>query len=154
MNAVYALNWAGASWKIRVGVLRLLSTIPGVTVADSTTGGRPTLTIASGPEVFGSFGTEVLIIDAETGLPISTASKIPGNPSGADYYRISRVTVASIKAGSSTAPGTRYPGPASPDLRPALPGGPHGRIVVLPASATAWARKCDSGCLASSYAAT
>ena len=99
MNAVYALNWAGASWKIRVGVLRLLSTIPGVTVADSTTGGRPTLTIASGPEVFGSFGTEVLIIDAETGLPISTASKIPGNPGGADYYRISRVTVANIKAG-------------------------------------------------------
>ncbi|MGD0702519.1 MAG: hypothetical protein ABSA02_21885 [Trebonia sp.] len=98
-NAVCALDWAGASWKIRVGVLRLLSTIPGVTVADSTTGGRPTLTIASGPEVFGSFGTEVLIIDAETGLPISTASKIPGNPGGADYYRISRVTVANIKAG-------------------------------------------------------
>ena len=40
-NAVNALSWAGASWKIRVGVLRLLSTIPGVTVADSKTGGRP-----------------------------------------------------------------------------------------------------------------
>jgi hypothetical protein len=98
-NAVYALNWAGASWKIRVGVLRLLSTIPGVTVADSTTGGRPTLTITSGPAVFGGYGNEVLIIDAETGLPISTASKIPGNSRGADYYRISRVTVANIKAG-------------------------------------------------------
>jgi hypothetical protein len=95
-NAVYALNWAGASWKIRVGVLRLLSTIPGVTVADSTTGGRPTLTITSGPAVFGAYGNEVLIIDAETGLPISTASKMLG---GADYYRISRVTVANIKAG-------------------------------------------------------
>jgi hypothetical protein len=95
-NAVCALNWAGASWKIRVGVLRLLSTIPGDTVADSTTGGRPTLTITSGPTVFGRFGNEVLIIDAETGLPISTASKTLG---GADYYQISRVTVANIKAG-------------------------------------------------------
>jgi hypothetical protein len=99
-NAIYALSWAGASWKIRVGVLRLLSTIPGVTVAESTTGGRPTLTITSGPAVFGALhATEVLIIDAETGLPISTASKIPGNPDGADYYRISRVTMANIKAG-------------------------------------------------------
>jgi hypothetical protein len=95
-NAVNALSWAGASWKIRVGVLRLLSTIPGVTVADSTTGGRPTLTITSGPAVFGGYGNEVLIIDPETGLPISTASKKLG---GADYYRTYRVTVANIKAG-------------------------------------------------------
>jgi len=95
-NAIYALNWAGASWKIRVGVLRLLSTIPGVTVADSTTGGRPTLTITSGPSVFGGYGNQVLIIDAETGLPVSTAMKTLG---GADYYRTYRVTMANIKAG-------------------------------------------------------
>src|SRR6185437_4883890 len=42
-NSTDALNWAGGNPKIRAGVLRLLSTIPAVTVTHSTTDGLPTL---------------------------------------------------------------------------------------------------------------
>jgi hypothetical protein len=94
-----ALNWAGGDPKIRAGVLRLLSTIPEVAVADSTTGGQPTLTITAGPAVFGGYGNEVLTVNATTGLPVSLASTAPGQPTEVETFQISRVTLANIKAG-------------------------------------------------------
>ena len=98
-NATYALNWAGGDPEMRAGVLRLLSTISAVTVAHSTTGGQPTLTIKAGPGVFGAVGgDEVLIISATTGLPVRSESN-PGPSSGVDDYQVSRVTLANIKAG-------------------------------------------------------
>jgi hypothetical protein len=97
-NATYALNWAGGDLKVRVGVLRLLSTISAVKVVNSTTDGQPTLTITAGPGAFGGMGDEVLIISATTGLPVSSVSN-PGPSQGAEYYRVSRVTLANIKAG-------------------------------------------------------
>ena len=97
-NATYALNWAGGDSEIRAGVLRLVSTISAVTVVHSTTGGQPTLTIKAGTAVFGGIGDEVLIINATTGLPVSTVSN-PGASAGVDDYQVTRVTVANIKAG-------------------------------------------------------
>jgi hypothetical protein len=97
-NATYALNWAGGDAEIRVGVLRLLSTISAVKVVNSTTDGQPTLTIAAGPGAFGGIGDEVLIISATTGLPISSVSN-PGPSAGVEDFQISRVTVANIEAG-------------------------------------------------------
>jgi len=97
-NATYALNWAGGDVKVRAGVLRLLSTISAVKVVNSTTGGQPTLTITAGPGGFGGLGDEVLIISATTGLPVSSVSN-PGPSQGADYYQVSRVTLANIEAG-------------------------------------------------------
>ncbi len=98
-NATYALNWAGGGSEIRVGVLRLLLTISGVKVVNSTTGGQPTLTITAGPAVFGAVGgDEVLIISATTGLPVSSVSN-PGPSAGVEDYQISRVTLANVKAG-------------------------------------------------------
>ena len=98
-NATYALNWAGVNSEVRVGVLRLLSTIPAVTVANSTTRGQPTLTITAGSAVFGGLGDdEVLTINATTGLLIKSVSD-PGPSSGVEDFKVSRVTVASIKAG-------------------------------------------------------
>jgi hypothetical protein len=94
-----ALNWAGGNPQIRAGVLRLLSTIPEVTVANSTTGGQPTLTITAGPAVFGGDGDEVLTVNATTGLPVSTVSTTPGVPTATETYQVSRVTLANIKAG-------------------------------------------------------
>lgn len=94
-----ALNWAGGSPEIRAGVLRLLSTIPEVTVANSTTDGQPTLTITAGPAVFGGEGDEVLTVNATTGLPVSIVSTTPGAPTAVEAFHISRVTVADIEAG-------------------------------------------------------
>jgi hypothetical protein len=99
INSTDALNWAGGDPEIRAGVLRLLSTIPKVTVAHSTTDGQPTLTITAGPPVFGGAGDEVLTVNATTGLPLSSVSTTPGVPAGVETYRVSRVTVAGIEAG-------------------------------------------------------
>jgi hypothetical protein len=99
INSTDALNWAGGDPEIRAGVLRLLSTIPEVTVKDSTTHGQPTLTITAGPAVFGGDGEEVLTVNATTGLPVSSVSTTPGVPAGVYTYQVSRVTLANIKAG-------------------------------------------------------
>jgi hypothetical protein len=97
-NATYALNWAGGDLEVRAGVLRLLSTISAVTVVNSTTNGQPTLTITAGPGAFGGMGDEVLIINATTGLPVSSVSN-PGPSAGVEDYQVSRVTLANIEAG-------------------------------------------------------
>ena len=98
-NATDALNWAGGSPQIRAGVLRLLSTIPEVTVADSMTGGQRTLTITAGPAVFGGDGNEVLTVNATTGLPVGSVSRSSGVAPGVYTYRVSRVTLSGIEAG-------------------------------------------------------
>ena len=94
-----ALSWGAGDPKIREGVLRLVSTIPEVTVADSSTGGQPTLTITAGPAVFGGDGEQVLTINARTGMPISSVVTGRGMPTSVETFRISRVTLADIKAG-------------------------------------------------------
>jgi hypothetical protein len=94
-----ALNWAGGNSEIRAGVLRLLSTIPKVTVTNSTTDGQPTLTITAGPTVFGAGSQEVLTVNATTGLPVSSVSTTPGVPAATETYQVSRVTLANIEAG-------------------------------------------------------
>jgi hypothetical protein len=98
-NSTDALNWAGGDREIRAGVLRLLSAIPEVTVANSTTHGQPTLTVTAGPAVFGGAGDEVLTVNATTGLPVSSVSTTPGVPAGVETYQVSRVMLASIEAG-------------------------------------------------------
>lgn len=99
INAIDALNWAGGNPEIRAGVLRLLSTIPEVTVAHSTAGGQPVLTVTAGPAVFGGSGQEVLTLNASTGLPVSAVSTASGAPRAVQTYQDSRVTLASIEAG-------------------------------------------------------
>ena len=94
-----ALSWGAGDPEIRAGVLRLVSTIPEVTVADSTTGGHPTLTITAGPAVFGGDGEQVLTINARTGVPISSVVTGRGMPASVETFRVSRVTLADIKAG-------------------------------------------------------
>jgi hypothetical protein len=94
-----ALSWGAGDPEIREGVLRLLSTIPEVTVADSTTGGQPTLTITAGPAVFGGDGEQVLTINARTGMPIGSVVTGRGMPTSVETFRVSRVTLADVKAG-------------------------------------------------------
>src|SRR6202044_2386907 len=52
-NSMDALSAGAGNPQVREGVLRLLSTIPEVTVANSTTGGQPTLTLTAGSALFG-----------------------------------------------------------------------------------------------------
>jgi hypothetical protein len=101
IHATSALTTAGDNPQVRAGVLRLISTISGVTVANSTTDGQPTLTLTAGPEVFTGQGKEVLTISAKTGMPITDWSGDlgPHVSSGETTYQTSRVTVANIEAG-------------------------------------------------------
>jgi hypothetical protein len=109
MNSTAALTMGGGDPRVRAGVLRLLSAISGVTVADSATGGNPTLTLTVGPGAFGGGpGKEVMVIDAKTGVPISdwsgdlppSASTGQPTPPSMTTYQVSRVTMAKIAAGN------------------------------------------------------
>ncbi len=94
-----ALSWGAGDPEIRAGVLRLVSTIPEVTVADSTAGRQPTLTITAGPAVFGGDGEQVLTISARTGTPIRSVVTGRGMPTSVETFQVSRVTVADVEAG-------------------------------------------------------
>jgi hypothetical protein len=94
------LSWGAGDPQIRVGVLRLLSTLPDVTVVDSTTNGQPTLTITAGPSLFGAgSGDQVLTVNARTGIPVSSVESGGGLPTAVETDQVSRVTVADIEAG-------------------------------------------------------
>ncbi|MBQ1023915.1 hypothetical protein [Micromonospora sp. C95] len=98
VTSVDVLSAGGGDPKVRAGVLRLISTIGDVTVADSTTGGQPTLTITA--TVFGDDTEHVLTINAQNGVPVS--SKVNSPETGASFagtFEVSRVTVADVGAG-------------------------------------------------------
>jgi hypothetical protein len=91
-----ALSAGDGNTLVRQGVLRLLSTISGVSVAHSTTNGEATLTITAGPEVFKGDGSEVLTINAKTGMLVKDVSNTPGIPTAYTTYQSSRVTTAHL----------------------------------------------------------
>lgn len=90
-----ALTEGGGNPQIRAGVLRLLATIPWVTVANSTTAGHPTLTITAGSALFGGGSSpQVLTVNARTGVPIKSVWAAKGTqPSSVTTFRVSRVTL-------------------------------------------------------------
>jgi negative regulator of sigma E activity len=91
-----ALSAGDGNTQVRAGVLRLLSTISAVSVKNSTTHGKATLTITAGPEAFGGEGSEVLTIDATTGMLVKDISTVPGLPQASTTYESSRVTKADL----------------------------------------------------------
>jgi hypothetical protein len=99
-NAVDALSSGAGNPQVREGVLRLLATISGVTVANSQTGGQATLTLTAGPEVFGGSGSEILTINATTGMPIKAVFPAYQNvPASVQTFQVLRVTLAQVEAG-------------------------------------------------------
>jgi len=100
-NSIDALAAGAGNPQVRAGVLRLLSTISGVSVANSTIGGEPILTLTAGPEVFGGAGKQVLVINGKTGMPIKSwvGGLGPKVPPSVDTYKVLRVTMADIEAG-------------------------------------------------------
>jgi hypothetical protein len=99
-NSVDALSAGAGSPQVRAGVLRLLSTIPEVTVQHSVTGGQPTLTLTAGSALFGGGAPEVLTVSARTGMPVRSAFAAQGNvPSSVSTFQVTRVTLAHVEAG-------------------------------------------------------
>jgi hypothetical protein len=86
--------------QVRAGVLRILATLPDVSVTPGTSGGQSTLVLTAGAPELGSGYTEQLTINATTGLPVSFTGGAPGQtPSATVTYQVSRVTSSDIAAG-------------------------------------------------------
>jgi hypothetical protein len=100
-NSINALTVGAGNPRVREGVLRLLSTIPGVTVANSATGGQATLTLTAAPALIGNGNpAQVVTINARTGMPISLVNGTPGQKLYSNTtYQVSRVTLAGVRAG-------------------------------------------------------
>ena len=100
MDSVDALSAAGGNLKVRIGVLRILATLPEVTVTNGTTGGRPTLTLTAKAPALPDDYQEALTVDAASGIPVAFAGGNSGQtPSVTISYDVSRVTLADVAAG-------------------------------------------------------
>jgi hypothetical protein len=101
-NSFSALTAGAANPEVRAGVLRLMSTIPDVTVTKATANGQPALNLTAGSALFAGHSEYLLTINAQTGLPIRSENSktAPGEkPSPSATYESSRVKVADIAAG-------------------------------------------------------
>jgi hypothetical protein len=88
--------------QVRAGVLRILATLPGVTVINGTSGGRPTLVLTAGSPELGAGYTEQLTIDADSGVPLQFIGGPPGAPAATVDYEVSRVTLAKLPSGDAS----------------------------------------------------
>jgi hypothetical protein len=99
MNSNYALTAAPENPNVRAGVLRIMATMPNVTVTHTTTAGQATLTLSdSWPKLSGG-DRESTVINARTGLPIASSDSGAGRPPSTFYYHPTRVSLADVKAG-------------------------------------------------------
>jgi hypothetical protein len=101
-NSFSALAAGAANPEVRAGVLRLMSTIPDVSVTKATVNGQPALNLTAGSALFAGHSEYVLTINAQTGLPIRSDNNKTASgekPSPSATYESSRVKVADIAAG-------------------------------------------------------
>jgi hypothetical protein len=99
-NSVDALSAGAGNAQVRAGVLRLLAGVPEVKVAKTTTAKQATLTITAGSALFGGGSPEVLVINAKTGMPITSSFKASGKLSASKAsFVVSRLTLDAVKAG-------------------------------------------------------
>jgi hypothetical protein len=88
--------------QVRAGVLKILATLPGVSVTQGSTGGTPTLVLTAGSQEFGMNYSEQLTIDAETGMPIGFVGGAPGDPGDTTVdYQVRRVALSSVATGTN-----------------------------------------------------
>ena len=99
--------------RVRAGVLRLVSVLPGITVTRGTVDGQPTLTLTAGAAELGRTGAdkanpkietgpayqEAITVNARTGIPLQMAGGPAGQVTGIVSYRVTRVSLAGIAAG-------------------------------------------------------
>ena len=101
MDSEQALQAGAGNPQVRAGVLRILSTLPGITVDHTRVAGQDALSItASGQPDLPANYHETITIDSSTGVPISLVGGTDGAaPSVTVAYHVSRVTVSDIEAG-------------------------------------------------------
>jgi hypothetical protein len=103
MDSIDAFAAGAGNPQVRAGILRILSTLPEVTVTKTITDGVPTLTVTATAPALPANYQEALTIDAATGVPVSFAGGTPGQvPSVTVAYEISRVTMSDMAAGNFT----------------------------------------------------
>lgn len=98
-NAEHALFANAADSEVRAGVLKLYATIPDMIVGKTNVDGQAALTLTAPPAILGG-GADVLIINADNGLPIR--EEVTSAESSKRYvvnYKSSRVTLADVAAG-------------------------------------------------------
>jgi hypothetical protein len=111
-NCVDALVAGSGNPQVRAGVLRLVSSLPDVTVTHGTDGGQPTLTLTgktgytgpkNGPKARGEGPDryEAITINADTGIPLEfTVALGPARKLvSTTAYVVTRVNLADIAAG-------------------------------------------------------
>lgn len=99
-NSLDALQAGAGQPEVRAGVLRLLSTLKEVTVRSTNVNGAAMLTLTARAPAMPANYQETLTINGTTGVPVNFAGGVPGHrPDTTSTYRVSRVTVAAIKAG-------------------------------------------------------
>jgi hypothetical protein len=97
-NSLDALLAGAGRPDVRAGVLRILSTVPDVTVSQSTTNGKPTLTLTETAKGYVSTYVESIVIGAQDGIPVELHGKDLSEPSVAVTvtYAVSRVTLSDL----------------------------------------------------------
>jgi hypothetical protein len=101
MDSMDALIEGAGNPDVRIGVLRILSTLSEVAVTNTTTNGQPTITLTASAPALPSNYQEAITINASTGVPVSFVGGTPGQtPSVTVTYQVSRVTLANIAAGN------------------------------------------------------
>jgi hypothetical protein len=101
MDSLDAFAAGAGNPQVRAGILRILSTLPEVTVTNTTTSGTPALTVTATAPALPANYQEALTINASSGVPVSFAGGTPGQvPSVTVTYEISRVTMSDMAAGN------------------------------------------------------
>jgi len=99
-NCLDTLTIDGGTAQVRAGVLRLLATLPEVSVVRGSTSGQPSLTLSAGSAMFSNGQMETLVINANTGVPIGFSGGTSGHvPDVTISYQVSRVSLAQVAAG-------------------------------------------------------
>jgi hypothetical protein len=98
-DSLDALQAGAGDPQVRAGVLRLLATMSDVTVARTAVDGQPTLTLTAGGPVFGGGYQEQMVINADTGVPVSFIGGDPSHPSVTVTYDVTRVSTAGLTHG-------------------------------------------------------
>ena len=96
-NSLDALIAGAGRPDVRAGVIRILSTLPTVTVSATTTDGRPTLTVSNAEVDSSGTYVESLVLDAKDGVPIRLAGGEKGLPTSVTItYQVTRETLSKI----------------------------------------------------------
>jgi len=99
-NAVQALIAGAGVPDVRTGVLRILATIPGIAITNTSTNGLPTLTLTASALTAPSDHQETVTLDASTGVPVSFTAGVVGQAPFLSFtLQVSRVFMANIEAG-------------------------------------------------------